>query len=153
MFHDLFSAGEKSLDVKFLSLSNLPVREASSEWRKRRQKYSTLVVYTIMILNWIYNLLWHVSVQINFSAREARSSMMHSIQDFCVSYFMLVADVLFFGFIDSHSHSVQHHLDALFICLHVASAWVSVEHQILERRFKNVVGKIHELEVFSYVSW
>lgn len=37
-----------------------------SKVRIRTQHRTSMVVYTIIVLNWIYNLLWHVSVPINF---------------------------------------------------------------------------------------
>lgn len=76
-------------------------------------KCSTSVVYTIMILNWNYNLLWHVSERINFSAPAKPFEYdVHSIHKtlflsrkhdgwcWCLGCWFFL---LFFGFIDSHS--------------------------------------------------
>lgn len=110
-----------------------------------------------MILNWIYNLLWHVSAQIKFSAQaEARSTVMHSIQDFFVRSSCCE---FFFGFIDSHSHSILHAMPQLTAFLsrqqpsrRIASA---VEHPMFHYNtttttIKKVVGRIVNLSFFFH---
>lgn len=99
-----------------------------------------------MILNWIYNWLWHVSDPINVSGWDSvEYDAFH--WRFHISFHAVTCRcrLLFFGFIDSHSHSILH--DAIFYL-----AFPS--HQLCIRRWRasrKSSRQTRELEVFSFI--